>query len=204
MTYRDFTYPEVEVALGLTVRELDLFRDVPPLEPPPEFASLIADGVPLALAMHTEKARSDLIISQVLFGLRRMLPERFGLFSGVAFNVDPARGLAGVCDFLMTRSTRQLVVESPVVAVAEAKNETTRDGLGQCIAAMVAAREFNAQKGEPVLPVFGASTTGSEWRFLRLLGDHLVIDAPEYQIDNLPKILGILKVCVRNELPAIP
>jgi hypothetical protein len=202
MTYRDFTYPEVEEALGLRTREHPLFADVPALDPGPELSALIEDGVSLGTALSTEKARSEFIIAPVLFGLRRMLPGRFGLFSGSAFNVDPARGLAGFCDFLMTRSNRLLVIEAPVLAVAEAKIDLPQTGLGQCIAAMVAAREFNARRGVPTPRVYGTSTTGALWMFLRLTGDNLTIDPEEYPIRDLPRILGILAACLRDEVRA--
>lgn len=45
------------------------------------------------------------------------------LFSGREFNVDAARGLSGYCDFLISRSPEQLVIESPVIALVEAKND---------------------------------------------------------------------------------
>ncbi|MEG3979123.1 hypothetical protein QT970_31610, partial [Microcoleus sp. herbarium8] len=36
---------------------------------------------------------------------------------------DAARGLSGYCDFLISRSPEQLVIESPVIALVEAKND---------------------------------------------------------------------------------
>ncbi len=43
-------------------------------------------------------------------------------------------------------------------------------------------------------PVYGVVSTGAAWKFLRLDGNELRLDRPEYFIDNLPKIMGILKV----------
>jgi hypothetical protein len=39
-------------------------------------------------------------------------------------------------------------------------------------------------------------STGAGWKFLRLEGDQLTVDRPEYFIDNLPKVMGILKAIV--------
>jgi hypothetical protein len=36
-------------------------------------------------------------------------------------------------------------------------------------------------------------TTGSAWKFLQLEGEVVTMDLPEYYIDNLPKIMGILR-----------
>ena len=113
-------------------------------------------GVDLALAVNTEKARSEFIIAPVLMELGGCSADGFGLFSGVEFDVDASRGLNGFCDFILTRSPLQSVLTAPVLAIAEAKNDNLRNGLGQCIAAMVAAREFNAKSSAGAVVIHGA------------------------------------------------
>ena len=66
------------------------------------------------------------------------------------FSVDPEQGLSGVCDFLLSRSSEQLTIEAPVVAIAEAKNENMNAGIAQCLAQMVAAQMFNQRRGKPI------------------------------------------------------
>lgn len=191
MAFRDFAYPEVQAAFGLSLAEVDLFAHVAPLAPTPEFAERVRSGAELALAVNTEKARSEFIIAPVLLELRRILGNGFGLFSGVEFSVDPARGLNGFCDFLLTRSPLQSVLTAPLVAVVEAKNDNLRSGLGQCVAATVAARELNAQSpGGPAL-VYGVVTTGAAWKFLRLGGSQLELDRREYFVAELGQIMGV-------------
>lgn len=90
------------------------------------------EGATIALAVNTEKAKSECIIAPVLLELRRLLGGAVGLFSGVALEVDPSRGLTGVCDFLLTKAARQFLLSAPVVAVVEAQNDNLRTGLGQC------------------------------------------------------------------------
>ncbi len=158
MSFRDFTFPEVQHQLGLTLREALLFEHVAPISLTAEFAERIRGGVDLALAINTEKARSEFIIAPVLFELRRLLAGRFALFSGVEFNVDAARGLNGFCDFVLARSPLQSVLTAPVIAITEAKNDNVRNGLGQCIASMVAAWEFDGKTDDPIC---GIATTGS-------------------------------------------
>lgn len=199
MAFRDFGFPEVQQTLGLTLAEADLFGEVAALDLPAEFAERIRGGVDLALAINTEKARSEFIIAPILLELRRMLGGRFGIFSGVEFDVDPSRGLNGYCDFLLTRSPLQSVLTAPVVAIAEAKNDNLRTGLGQCIAAMVASREFNAKASLPPGDIFGAVTTGGAWKFLRLTGSDLVLDRHEYFVAELGRILGIFAQILRTD-----
>lgn len=192
MAFRDFTFPEVQQALGLQLAEADLFSGVAALELPAAFSERMHTDVVLGLAINTEKARSEFIIAPVLAELRRLLGGRFGLFSGVEFDVDAARGLNGYCDFILTRSPLQSVLTAPVVTIAEAKNDNLRTGLGQCIAAMVAAWEFNAKSAAAVSIVHGVVTTGSAWKFLQLSGTKVTLDVEEYFIAELGRIMGIL------------
>ncbi|MBX9580233.1 MAG: hypothetical protein K2X87_07980 [Gemmataceae bacterium] len=192
MAYREFTFPEVETRLGLRMTTDRLFRDVPAVTPDPDLLSRLEDGVELGTGINTEKARSEFIVALILLEFRRLVHRRHAVFSGVTFDVDPVLGLNGYCDFLITRSPRLDVVTAPVVAVAEGKNGVVTDGLGQCIAEMRAAWLFNTAKGEPVQQVYGACTTGTNWKFLRLRDLDLAIDLDEYTINAPGKILGIL------------
>ena len=191
MAFRDFRFPEVQQDLGVTVVEADLFSTAPEREVREEFLAVIRDGADLALAVNTEKARSEFIIAPILLELRRSMGRSFGLFSGIEFDVDSSRGLNGFCDFILTRSPRQIILTAPLIAIVEAKNDNLRSGLGQCIASMVAASEFNRKAGSAEGAVYGVVTTGSAWKFLRLRSSEVTIDIREYYIVDLKKIMGI-------------
>jgi len=193
MSYSDFTLQTVVKELQLVLNErTDLFAQVPESVISDYLAITLKENIPLALAINTEKARSELIIAVMLVELRKMLNYQISLFSGVEFNVDPPRGLNGVCDFIITRSPEQLFISAPIIIVVEAKNENIKGGLGQCIAAMLAALLFNAQGGQPIATVYGAVTSGSVWKFLQLVDSTTYIDLEEYYINHAGKILGIL------------
>ncbi len=85
-------------------------------------------------------------------------------------------------------------VNSPVIAVVEAKNENIEAGLGQCMAEMIAAQMFNQKKKNPVSQIFGVVTTGSSWKFMRLEGNIIEVDLEEYFLNQVGKILGILSL----------
>ena len=68
----------------------------------------LAKKVPLAAAVGTEKARSELIVADILIELREQFDYRINLFSGIDFNVDFENDLTGVCDFLVSLSSGQL------------------------------------------------------------------------------------------------
>ncbi len=193
MAYSEFTLTEVTHRFELNIDESqDLFATVPSLTPSSWLQTVLTEDAPLALAVQTEKVRSELLISPILMELRRQIPERIGVFSGVEFNVDPERGLSGFCDFILSLSPEQWLLQAPVLAVVEAKNENLRSGMGQCIAEMVAAQLFNEREGEPLRSVYGAVTTGDIWKFLRLDHKTVFVDKPVYYIESIERILGIL------------
>src|SRR3954453_14324693 len=188
MSFQQFTFPQVQRDLGLALHDADLFASTPLFAVREEFVAFLQDGVALAVANSTEKARSEFIIAPVLLELRRALGSRFFLFSGVEWEADASRGLNGYCDFILTRGESQYVLSAPFVAIVEAKNDLIRTGLGQCIAAMYGAQLCNQQAGRAIARVYGVVSTGSAWKFLLLQGSALTIDMPEYYIDNLPKV----------------
>ena len=201
MAYSDFTLQETVQRFQLTLEEQhDLFAAIPNIVPSDALRTILAENVPLALAIQTEKARSELIIAPVLVEVRKLVQRQISLFSGVDFPVDVAQGLNGVCDFLIARSPEQFFIRAPVVVIVEAKNENIKAGLGQCSATMVAAQVFNAREGTGITTVYGAVTTGNIWKFLQLAGTTISIDFPEYHIERVGKIVGVLLAIVGHDL----
>jgi hypothetical protein len=86
------------------------------------------------------------------------------------------------------------MLKAPVVVVVEAKKENINGALGQCIAEMWAAKLFNQQHENDISIIYGAATTGNDWKFLRLSDRLVEIDLTEYQLSNIDKILGILSL----------
>jgi hypothetical protein len=193
MAYSDFDLRTARERFGLKLREdLDLFATTGAIEVSVRLREFLEEWGPAALAMNTEKARSEMIIAPILMEAVRLSAHRLNLFSGITFDVDKDRGLSGVCDYLLTRSPERFFLSQPVVAVVEAKREDIPSGLGQCVAAMVGAQTFNERAGLAPAPVYGAVTTGNNWRFVKLEGDVTFIDRREYYLDQVGKILGIL------------
>jgi hypothetical protein len=193
MVYSDFSLDRVKNDFGLTLDESrNLFVTTTSVAPSEILINILNDYVPLAIAISTEKARSEFLIAPILAEVRRLLNKQVSLFSGKDFTVDPARGLQGFCDYLISGSQEQLFISAPVVTIFEAKKEDIIGGLGQCGAAMVAAQYFNQNQGSEVDRIYGAVTTGTNWKFLILEGTTLYIDPTEYYINQVDKILGIL------------
>lgn len=200
MAYSQFSLGSVKTEFQLAIDETqDLFGQVAPRSPSELLRATLQEQLPLATAISTEKARSELILMPVLVEVRRQLQGKISIFSGKEFTIDRSRGLEGFCDYLLTASPEQYYISCPVVAIVEAKNENIVNGLGQCLATMVAAQLFNQQANSPDLPVassppeaiYGVVTTGTDWKFLRLLGRQAAIDRSDYYIKELDKLLGI-------------
>ena len=193
LSYSKFTLENAQKNFELTLEEnQDLFDEIQPVKPSEILTTILREYIPLATAVNTEKARSELLISQILADVRRQLNYQISLFSGTEFNVEEELGLQGYCDFLLSFSSEQYFITAPVIAIVEAKNENIIRGLGQCVASMVGAQLFNQRSGNPVKVIYGAVTTGTNWKFLTLEEKIVRIDAGEYYIKEVDKILGII------------
>ncbi|NEQ69191.1 MAG: hypothetical protein F6K21_27630 [Symploca sp. SIO2D2] len=193
MSYGDFmTIDQAVSALGLTVEDIPhFFSHIAPIEPSQRLKETLDETLDLAANISTEKARSELIITPILLEIRRKFQSKIGYFSGNTFNVDESKGLTGACDFLLSASSNQSLVTAPVLTLVEAKDNDLRIGLGQCVAQMVAAQIFNS-KGLKQISVYGAVSTGTNWKFIMLENQKVKIDLTEYFITQLNQILGIL------------
>jgi len=193
MAYSDFTLDDIKKKFQLWIREdTDVFAHVDGVEVSETLQTILQEYVPLALAINTEKSRSEMMIAPILVEFRRMARRQVSLFSGLEFNVDVQQGLNGVCDFIVSHSTEQLYITTPIIMIVEAKNENMKAGLPQCIAAMVAARLFNERQEHSIETLYGVVTTGNIWKFLQGAEGTVYVDLAEYHISNLGKLLGIL------------
>ena len=193
MPYSKFTLDELKQKFNIIITgKKGKFNNLPEVTPSQFLIAALEEYLPLAVAIGSEKARSELIVAPILVAVRKHLNRQISLFSGIEFNVDTELGLNGFCDFIISNSTQQLFIESPVIALVEAKNDNLKSGLAQCIAEMVAAQIFNQRQGNNISQIYGAITTGTIWQFLELECETVVLDLQEYSVENLPKILGIL------------
>jgi hypothetical protein len=199
MAYNDFDLKNAIRIFNLTEADsVALFPVIDPIEPNPYRVEWLDEFSPVALGSNTEKARSETIITPILAEAKRRAGVQANVFSGVAFDVDRSSGLSGYCDFLIARSDKLYYVESPIIAVVEAKKEDLIAGLGQCAVEMVAIRIFNEREQSAIPIIYGCVTSGTNWRFLKLEGSKLTIDSVEYYLRELPQLLGILVRIIRG------
>jgi hypothetical protein len=193
MAYREFkTIIQVQEAFDLMIKvDQTLFLEIQPLALSEYLQQTLQRNLSITTAINTEKARSELLIAPILVEVRQIFQEQVSVFSGSEFNVELELGLNGFCDFILTASSGIYEITVPVITVVEAKNENIKGGLAQCMAEMVAAQRFNAQRNQ-VFPIYGVVTTGVIWKFLRLEENTVWIDRDDYFIKEINHILGIL------------
>ena len=73
MPYNRFTFSEAKGRLQLQTDEtVDLFPDVTEVKISNFLAQFLEENVPLALAVNTEKSKSEIIIAPILLELRKL------------------------------------------------------------------------------------------------------------------------------------
>jgi hypothetical protein len=108
--------------------------------------------------------------------------------------VNPEQGLVGECDFVLALSPPLPAISAPIATIVEAKKQDVEAGIGQCVAQLIGARQFNQQEGTLLKAMYGCVTTGELWQFLRLDGSVVEIDSHRYYIDNVGVILAVIQL----------
>ncbi len=188
MAFSDFTLEDVSRKLGVTTAPARLFPNLKPVPPPP----WLLDGFTRAtsLTRASEQARREFLIAPVLSAARVVSGDKLAVYSAPTFNVDASRGLNGECDYLLAVAPAVMPVRSPLVAVVEAKKADIDLGLGQCVAEMVAAHEFNRDRGEADSPVYGCVTNGDQWQWMKLDGNRALVDPLQQSLADVGSILA--------------
>jgi hypothetical protein len=192
MPYSQFTLEKIKSEFGITLSEkIGFFAQIPERKYSQLLTETLEYNIPLALSINSEKSRSEMIVTPILIEIRKQLNNQIGLFSGKEFNVDIQKGLTGFCDFLISKSSEQLIIEAPIITLVEAKNDNIESGLAQCMAEMIAAQLFNQSQNQEINTIYGVVTTGSIWKFMQLEETTITIDLNEYFLVNTGKIIGI-------------
>ncbi len=198
MPYSTFTVEEVRDKFALKIRYSSFFPILEPIAPSDYLNSALSKSI-LYQTNGSEKARSEFIIAPILLELRDLAKNSISVFSGEEFTVDRELGLSGICDFLISRTTDELVIDAPVIALVEAKKGILKDGWGQCIAEMVAAKKLNEIKDRQIEYIYGVVTSGSLWHFFQMQGDLVSLDPVEYSLSPVERLLALLNWMVRIE-----
>lgn len=172
---------------GYSTRLSNLFSDITSVKP----SNWLLESIDLAYLapMSNEKSKSERLVSPILLEVLRAYSEKLSFFSGENLDIDPLNDLAGPCDFFFALQPPSLVLEAPIISLAEAKDEDLDWGLAQCAAQMYGAFLFNQQRNKQIPVLYGCATTGVEWQFIKFEDKCFYIDKKPYT--DLPQILGV-------------
>jgi hypothetical protein len=191
MPYSNFTLEEVRDRFSLQISSEPFFSDLEPIAPSDYLKQALIRSKPFQTT-GSEKARSEFIIAPILLELRYLKNNSISVFSGEEFTVDKDLGLSGICDFLISQTGNELIIDAPVIALVEAKKGVLKDGWGQCVAEMVAAKKFNENRGKSITRIYGIVTSGSLWHFFQMKEDVVFLDPNEYSLAPVDNLLAIL------------
>lgn len=202
MAYSDFTVKDLKEKFDVEFRGEHLFSGVAPIEPSDWLTTSleIAQG----MGISTEKSRSERLVTPVLFELSNRNHHSFSIYSGANMDVNTELGLRGECDFIFSFSQFQDFVMSPIFCITEAKKLDIEKGTVQATAQLIGAKMMNEMENNPVDVLYGCSTTGREWRFLKYFDNQVVVDKVYYHINQLPQLLGILQYIVEESKKQFP
>ena len=191
MSYSKFKkYRDLD-PLGLNIKIENLHLKPNPITPSDWLETTIQKNLDLPKA--SEKAKCEFFITPILSEIVDNNKSKITYFSGYEFDVEKTLGLVGRCDYLITCVPNSPMIQAPVLSVVEAKDDNFEKGNPQCIAQMRAVLIFNAREGKPTPVVYGASSYGLAWQFIRLENDTVQVDTRFFTLENLPLILGALQ-----------
>lgn len=194
MAYSDFTAKDLGHKFGIKFRAEEFFPNLKPLSPSDWLQEALELGRELGFG--SEKSRSERLVSPVLLELSKLNRHEFSIYSGMNLDVDETTGLRGECDFIFSFSRIQDFITAPIFCITEAKKQDLGQGIIQCAAQLIGARKLNEEEGTTIETLYGCSTTGVEWRFLKYQKNEIVMDENRYLINEPAKLLGALQAVI--------
>jgi hypothetical protein len=99
--------------------------------------------------------------------------------------------LSGTPDYMIAKRSKQgmIFLETPYIAVVEAKKDDFTGGWGQCGLEMYALQQLNNDQN---IAVYGIVSNGDSWEFAALRDKEFTKFSQEYKIQELDSIFAII------------
>ena len=195
MAYSDFTKNELTKKFGVKIKDgAFLTGKIRAIEPSSWLLETLTRLQKIGFS--TEKERSERLVTPILAELHQLNDWGFKIYSGQIMNADDSVGLNGECDFLLAYGDVSSILETPIFSVTAAKKNDLDIGIVQCSAQLIGAKLFNEKEGYDSPLLFGCTTTGVEWRFIRYENNMILWDQNTYTLGNLPELLGVLQYVI--------
>jgi hypothetical protein len=191
MAFSDFSLERAIEELGLEASLDKLFTSVEPVEPP-AWLRVVLDRYAEVFLMNA-KSRCEAVIFPILVAGREVSNRGFTIYSGAHLEGDHRRGLDGDCGFLLGLAPALPALMPPLLAAVHGVAGDVENGLGECVAQMVGAQQYNHRRGQASDSIFGCVTTGNDWLFLQLQQNRVRIHPETFYRGDLSQVLGVLK-----------
>jgi hypothetical protein len=200
MAYSSFTKLKKVVNLfSIKVESENLFENeaIKPIPPSEWLKETIEKG--MLMGYESEKERSERLVSPILAELLFLNERQITIYSGHDLDVDKSIGLNGETDYLFTLGKKPIsLIAAPLFSVVEAKRQDMEHGMAQCTAQMIGVIRYN-EMDKIILPhIYGATTDGDKWQFLRLKDNTLRIHERIFYLSDLPNLLGMFQLLIQD------
>jgi hypothetical protein len=189
MAFSDYkSIAQAQTRFQIKYREED-FIAAQDVEPPQRFLEEFEFNRANLDMFSSEGARAEIIIFPILREAYKNYAQRLSLFVQRYLACDA--DLSGTPDYIIATKSPLgiMVLESPLVMIAEAKKNDFEQGWGQCLAELIAAQRINH---DPNFPVYGIVTDGNLWQFGKLVEDVLTKNLNDYTLGNLARLFAAL------------
>jgi hypothetical protein len=191
MAYSSFrNLKKVSEKFGIKVVNQTLFTDVDiKLIEPSDWLKRSMEMANM-MGFYTEKERSERLVHPILAELVAINNAQITVYSGQELNID--KELTGECDYLMTIGHKVIdFVSTPLFSVVEAKKQDIEHGTAQCTAQMIGAVRYNKIDNIELPYIYGATTDGQKWRFMKLENQTLTVHPTYYYLSDLSKLISV-------------
>jgi hypothetical protein len=145
----------------------------------------------------SEAAIRETIIFPILKDCWKHYSKDLAIWIERAISFD--KDLSGIPDYLISKksSKGKIFLDSPFVAVVEAKKDDFIGGWAQCAVEMFAIQKIN---NTAEIAVYGIVTNGDSWQFSELKHDIFKVYRSSYSLSDVKEVLNaictILKKCI--------
>ncbi len=170
----------------------NLFPKLKPVEPSDWVRQSIRVG--LGVGVSNERARAERLVTPVLLELCERNNRSFSVYSDAesASSQEPRSKHSFTCSFGRVPD----FITAPVFLVVDTCYRETDEELTLLLQQLIAARHLNEQEKKTIRTIYGCSTTGIEWRFLKYEGNEFILDQQRFFLSELPALLGALQAVV--------
>jgi hypothetical protein len=192
MAYSDFSLEDLESKFGIKNQTANLFDEISRIKPSQHLENALS--LARELPVRSEKAKSEMIILPILLELRSINSKYFTIYSGENLNIDDQ--LKGECDFILAKDVNSFTINYPIVQIVEAKKSDIGEGIKQCAAQLLGAKSFNEKKDVHLDKLYGCSTTGDDWQFLKLENNTVFVDKQKFYLGEIEELLGVFQIII--------